>query len=88
MIKLYIYIYYGNHYYKIDEFKLNELYNILKLLSQVFVVEQNYIYQDIDDIDKNSYHFFIKGNNDMIKVYLRILEKDKENCANWPSCYG
>ena len=63
---------------KFDELTLNELYNILKLRSQVFVVEQNCIYQDLDDIDKNSYHFFIKGNNDMIKVYLRIFEKDKE----------
>ena len=63
---------------KFDELTLNELYNILKLRSQVFVVEQNCIYQDLDDIDKNSYHFFIKGNNDMIKVYLRIFEKDQE----------
>ena len=45
---------------KFDELTLNELYNILKLRSQVFVVEQNCIYQDLDDIDKNSYHFFIK----------------------------
>ena len=63
---------------KFDELKINELYNILKLRSQVFVVEQNCVYQDLDDIDKISYHFFIKGNNNMIKVYLRIFEKDKE----------
>ena len=63
---------------KFDELTLNELYNIMKLRSQVFVVEQNCIYQDLDDIDKISYHLFIKGNNDTIKVYLRIFEKDKD----------
>ena len=63
---------------KFDELSLNELYNIMQLRSQVFVVEQNCIYQDLDDIDKISYHLFIKGNNDMIKAYLRIFEKDKD----------
>ena len=63
---------------KFDELSLNELYEIMKLRSQVFVVEQNCIYQDLDDIDKISYHLFIKGNNDMIKAYLRIFEKDKD----------
>ena len=63
---------------KFDELSLNELYKIMQLRSQVFVVEQNCIYQDLDDIDKISYHLFIKGNNDMIKAYLRIFEKDKD----------
>lgn len=63
---------------KFDELSLNELYKIMQLRSQVFVVEQNCIYQDLDDIDKISYHLFIKGNNDMIKTYLRIFEKDKD----------
>ena len=31
----------------------------------------------IDDIDKISYHIFMRKNNE-IKVYLRIFEKDKE----------
>ena len=63
---------------KFEELTLNELYNIMKLRSKVFVVEQNCVYQDLDDIDKISYHFFIKGNDDNIKAYLRIFEKDEE----------
>ena len=63
---------------KFGELTLNELYNIMKLRSKVFVVEQNCVYQDLDDIDKISYHFFIKGNDDNIKAYLRIFEKDEE----------
>ena len=63
---------------KFDELTLNELYNILKLRSEVFVVEQKCIYQDLDDVDKTSFHFFIKDENDRIKSYLRILDKDGE----------
>jgi ElaA protein len=63
---------------KFDELTLNELYNILKLRSEVFVVEQKCIYQDLDDVDKTSYHFFIKEENDRIISYLRIFEKDGE----------
>ena len=63
---------------KFEELTLNELYNIMKLRSKVFVVEQNCVYQDLDDIDKISYHFFIKGNEDNIKACLRIFEKDEE----------
>ena len=63
---------------KFEELTLNELYNILKLRSEVFVVEQKCIYQDLDDVDKTSYHFFIKEENDRIISYLRIFEKDGE----------
>ena len=58
---------------------IDELYEILKLRSIVFVVEQNCIYQDIDDIDKTSYHIFMKEKDKPeIKVYLRVFEKDKD----------
>jgi ElaA protein len=57
---------------------IDELYEILKLRSIVFVVEQNCIYQDLDDIDKTSYHIFMKEKDKPeIKVYLRVFEKDK-----------
>lgn len=43
--------------------KKKDLYNILKLRSEVFILEQNCIYQDLDDIDLNAYHVlaFIDG---------------------------
>ena len=41
-----------------DELNKNELYDLLKLRSEVFVVEQNCVYQDIDDKDiKEGTHF-------------------------------
>ena len=63
--------------WKIKEFdKLNveEVYEILKLRSEVFVVEQQCIYEDCDDKDKRSYHLFGEDNGKIV-AYLRILEK-------------
>ena len=64
---------------KYSELTVDELYEILKLRSEVFVVEQNCVYQDIDDIDKRSYHLYMKEkDNPEIKVYLRVFEKDND----------
>lgn len=63
---------------KIKEFdKLTtiELYEILKLRTEVFIVEQNCIYQDCDGKDQESYHVFIEE-KDKIVAYLRILKKN------------
>lgn len=57
---------------KFEELTLEELYEILKLRSEVFVVEQNCIYNDIDGKDKTSFHIIIKENNE-ITAYLRVL---------------
>ena len=64
---------------KYNELTVDELYEILKLRSIVFVVEQNCIYQDLDDIDKRSYHIYMKEKDKPeIKVYIRVFEKDKD----------
>ena len=34
-----------------NELSTNELYEILKTRSEIFVVEQNCVYQDLDDKD-------------------------------------
>ncbi len=60
---------------KFDELTINELYEILKLRNDIFIVEQKCLYQDVDDRDKNSYHLMIKKKDEII-AYLRILEKD------------
>jgi len=58
-----------------DEITIHELYSILRLRSSVFVIEQECIYQDIDNNDQNSIHFFIKSNTDII-AYLRVVQKE------------
>ena len=59
---------------KFNELSSDELYEILKLRSEVFVVEQECIYDDCDGKDKESYHLFAEQNGEIL-VYLRILGK-------------
>lgn len=55
-----------------DELSLEELYQILRLRSDVFVVEQNCAYQDLDNLDQQSIH--LSGISDgTITCYSRIL---------------
>ncbi|WP_432661913.1 GNAT family N-acetyltransferase [Wukongibacter baidiensis] len=57
---------------KFRELKLEELYEILKIRNTVFVIEQECIYQDVDDKDKEAYHLFAME-DDKVVAYLRIL---------------
>ncbi len=60
---------------KFNELSASELYEILKARSQIFIVEQNINYNDMDDVDYNSMHCFIKDNNKIV-AYLRAFCKD------------
>ena len=57
-----------------SELSTEEIYKILKLRSEVFVVEQNCVYQDIDEKDQKATHLFIEKNNEII-AYTRIFKK-------------
>ena len=59
---------------RFDELTVNELYEILKLRADVFVIEQQCIYPDIDQKDRKSLHVFVKNQNEIV-AYLRVLEK-------------
>lgn len=59
---------------KFDELSVNELYDILKLRVDVFVVEQNCPYPEIDDKDQNAYHVWLKD-GEGITAYLRVIDK-------------
>ncbi|WMM26295.1 GNAT family N-acetyltransferase [Tissierella sp. MB52-C2] len=59
---------------KFNELTTKELYEILKVRAEVFVVEQNCVYQDLDSKDEVSYHLFLEDNSEII-AYLRILPK-------------
>lgn len=58
-----------------NELTTTELYEILKARAEIFVVEQNCIYQDLDDIDYRSLHIFYEADGKVI-AYLRAFEKD------------
>lgn len=59
---------------RFEELTVEELYEILKLRADVFIVEQNCVYQDIDDKDKGAWHVFLRD-DDGLKAYLRVLDK-------------
>ena len=51
-----------------------QLYRILQLRQEVFVIEQNCVYEDLDDKDQDSYHFmgYLDGK---LLAYTRLLPK-------------
>lgn len=59
---------------KFKELNVEEIYKILTLRNEIFIVEQECAYLDCDDKDLNSYHLFSEENGEII-AYLRILEK-------------
>lgn len=51
---------------------INELYDILQLRSEVFVVEQDCVYQDIDGKDEKALHLFAYKNKVLV-AYTRLF---------------
>jgi ElaA protein len=56
-----------------QDLTVQELYEILQLRSEIFVVEQNCVYQDLDFKDQKALHVFAKKNN-KIMAYTRIFK--------------
>ena len=55
-----------------EELRLQELYDLLQLRSEVFVVEQDCVYQDIDGKDAKALHI-LGFENDQLVAYTRIF---------------
>ena len=55
-----------------DELTAAELYAILRLRSEVFVVEQNCVFLDMDDKDQYCYHL-MGWRGDVLAGYSRIV---------------
>jgi len=56
-----------------DALEANELYSILKLRAEVFVVEQNCPYQDLDGKDIQSFHLLGINESNELLAYARLL---------------
>ena len=56
-----------------NELSTPELYQILRLRSEVFVVEQNCVYQDIDNKDQKALHVLGYYNNELA-AYCRLFD--------------
>lgn len=57
---------------KFEELDPYEMYEILRLRSEVFVVEQNCVFLDLDNKDQPSYHLMGWDNNSLV-AYTRLL---------------
>ena len=62
---------------KFEDLTVDELYDILRVRSEVFVVEQECIYLDIDGTDKRSVHVFLKEDG-RILACLRIFSINED----------
>ncbi|WP_299435825.1 GNAT family N-acetyltransferase [uncultured Aquimarina sp.] len=56
-----------------EELSTSELYKILRLRAEVFIVEQNCVYQDVDNKDQQALHI-IGYKNDEIVAYTRVFD--------------
>ena len=63
---------------RFNELNVDVLYKILKLRVDVFVVEQNCPYPEIDNLDQDAIHIWIEEDGD-IAAYLRILDRGVES---------
>ncbi len=58
-----------------EQLTTRELYEILKARAEIFVVEQNCVYQDLDDKDYESLHVFYEEDGKVV-AYLRAFYRD------------
>ena len=67
---------------KFDALSVAELYQILRLRSEIFVVEQNCVYQDLDNKDQKALHLFGEYDGKII-AYSRLFKAgDYFDCSS------
>lgn len=65
---------------KFDQLTGKEVYEILKARAEIFLMEQNIMYLDMDDIDYNSLHCFFMEDG-KVTAYLRVFYDNEEEGA-------
>ena len=67
---------------KFEALSVVELYQILRLRSEIFVVEQNCVYQDLDNKDQKALHLFGEYDGKII-AYSRLFKAgDYFDCSS------
>ena len=61
-----------------NELTTRELYELLKARAEIFVVEQNCVYQDLDDQDYNGLHVYYEEDGKVL-AYLRAFPKSESD---------
>lgn len=60
-----------------DELTPEELYEIIKTRFDIFVIEQNIMCRDLDDVDKTALHVFCRNEDGRVTGYLRVFWNDR-----------
>jgi len=55
------------------ELTVQQLHDVLALRSEVFVVEQNCVFQEIDGLDPKTWHLLGMGDDGRLKAYTRLI---------------
>ena len=63
---------------RFHELSAEELYALLKLRSDVFIVEQNCAYPDVDGLDRQALHVWIERDGD-VAACLRVMDRGAES---------
>lgn len=58
---------------RFDELTVGQLYDLLQLRSQVFVVEQNCVFLDLDGLDRQTLHLLGTGEGGALMAYTRLI---------------
>ena len=66
------------HVRRFDELTAAELYGLLKLRVDVFVVEQNCPYPELDGLDQDALHLWLEDETG-VRAYLRVMDKGAES---------
>ncbi len=66
------------HILSFEELSNRQLYEIIKLRFDVFVVEQDSIYEEHDRIDYKSMHMFTWSSEERVDAYLRMFKMNDE----------
>lgn len=69
---------YWIYYNQFSEFDAARLYDVLKLRQDIFIIEQNCIYDDIDGLDKFCTHLLMYNDDENLTGYLRIVPDGKK----------
>ena len=68
---------------KFNELNTKELYEILKSRAEIFIIEQNIHYLDIDDIDYDSLHCFFMEDNRIVAYLRAFYQNDDKNIVKF-----
>ena len=60
-----------------DQLTAREVYEILQVRTAVFVVEQTCPYQEVDGVDYDAVHVYLRDDRG-IRAYLRVFPKDEK----------